>query len=193
MAISNYGQLKTAILNWADDTELTAVVADFVRLAEVQIRRDVRTRDQLTAQVGALTDGTAALASNFLEARQLVIDDEVIEYVPEDVWVTLPNAENPQFFTVDGDSIKVQGGGTDSYTLTYWEKYADLSADSDTNWLLTNAPDVYLWGSVAEAYAYTRDPEGETYARNRYNLAVQGLNATEKRSLIAGPMRIRTA
>lgn len=86
MSISTFGELKTAILNWADDAELTAVVGDFVRLAEVNIRRDVRTRDQLTAVSGTLTDGTASLPSNYVEFRSLVIDDDIVEYVPEDVW-----------------------------------------------------------------------------------------------------------
>ena len=193
MAISTYAQLKTAVLNWADDTELTAVVADFVTLAEQQIRRDVRTREQLTAVTGALTDGAAALPSDFLEARQLVIDDAVVEYVAEDIWVTQPNASEAIYYTIDSSSIKVQGGSTDSYTLTYYQQYTALSADTDTNWLLTNAAEVYLWGAVAEAHAYKRDPEAETYYRNRYERAVAALNAAEKRGLFAGPMRVRTA
>lgn len=193
MAISNYGQLKTAVLNWSDDTELTAVVGDFVRLAEVKIRRDVRTKDQLTAVSGSLSDGTAALPSGFLEARQLVIDDKVIDYVPEEKWVTLPNAAESTFFTIDGDSIKVQGGSTDTYRLDYWSEYTAFSADSDSNWLLSNAPDVYLWAALAEAYAYTRDNEGFAQAVQRYGDAVANLNAADKRALFAGPMRVRPA
>lgn len=49
--MQNYGELKTAIANWADRVDLTAEIPDFVRLAEGDIFRDLRCRhNEFTAQ-----------------------------------------------------------------------------------------------------------------------------------------------
>ena len=41
--------------------------------------------------------------------------------------------------------------------LSYVKRYAALSADADTNWLLTNHPMAYVYAALVAASAYTQD------------------------------------
>ena len=42
MAITTYAELKSSIANWLNRDDLTAVIPDFIALAEAQIARDIR-------------------------------------------------------------------------------------------------------------------------------------------------------
>jgi len=42
MAISTYSELKTAVANWLDRSDLTDVIPDFITLAETRHKRDFK-------------------------------------------------------------------------------------------------------------------------------------------------------
>ncbi len=44
MALSTYAELKTSIGDWLNRADLTAVIPDFISLAEAQVERTLRTR-----------------------------------------------------------------------------------------------------------------------------------------------------
>ena len=44
MAISNYSELKAAIADWLDRSDLTDSIPDFITLAETRHRRDFKIR-----------------------------------------------------------------------------------------------------------------------------------------------------
>jgi len=51
----------------------------------------------------------------------------------------------------------VLGGGSGVYSLLYTGAFDVLSDDADTNWLLMNAADVYLFKSLTYAAAFVKD------------------------------------
>ena len=194
MSISTYAELKTAIASWSNRTDLTASIPDFIRLAESVIRREVRCRDMITEATGSLSSGAITIPADYIEARQVVVDSAVPEYVTEEVYQRRQGiASSPESYTTTGTQIKVTGGSDEAYTLSYWAKYDAFSADADTNWLLTNVPEVYLFASLVEVYEYLRDMQGRDMYKTRLNQVVAELNAVEKAGLYIGPMRIRTA
>lgn len=195
MAIATYAQLRTAVAGWINRTDLTAVIPDFVLLAEASIRRDIRARDQLTNYTATLTTEAATLPADLLEIRNVKSTvcgyPKVLEFVAESIYDSQPEAAEATFFTVDGNTIKVQGGS--ECVINYWAKYDAFSADADTNWLLTNSPDVYLFASLVEANDYLRDDVARDRCMDRYKRAAAEFNANEKKALFAGPMRVRAA
>jgi hypothetical protein len=195
VAIGTYAQLRTAVAGWINRTDLTSVIPDFVLLAEASIRRDIRARDQLTDYTATLTSEAATLPSDLLEIRwvKASVDGYMkpLEFVAEPVYDSQPEAAEPTFYTVAGNTIKVQGGS--SCVINYWAKYDAFSADADTNWLLTNSPDVYLFASLVEASDYLRDDVARDRYLERYKRAVAEFNANEKKALFSGPMRVRAA
>ena len=188
MAISTYVQLRSAVALWLHRTDLTSVIPDFVALAESNIRRDVRCRAMEQTATGTLSAKTLALPTRFLEARNVALDGypqvyvSPQEYAVQEDW----NAGN---FTIVGETFRFQSATAD-YSIDYWQAFAPLSADADTNWLLTNAPEIYLWGALAEAKTYIEgDPSKEL---TFYGKAVNRLRATEQQARYVGPLRVRT-
>lgn len=187
MAISTYGQLKTAVASWLHRTDLTTVIPDFVALAESAIRRDVRCQAMEQQATGALSAATLALPTRFAEARRVVLGDYLLEYVtPQVFW---PIAESTTYnYTIIGDDFHFQQS-TGSYEIEYYQWFAAFADDGDTNWLLTNHPEIYLFGTLAEAAIYIRaDPS--MYAA-RYGAAVQQIRSSENRKRFQGPLTVR--
>lgn len=184
MSISNYGQLKTAVANWLNRSDLTASLSTFVSLAEDNIRQDVRVRAMEQELSG--TGGVVAAPAGLMETRMVLLDDKVQDYVTPNEWVA--DDSTGQYTILDG-RFRFQKAG--DYVIRYWEELDPLDADSDTNWLLTNAPDVYLWASVEQAAVFVRDDQVAGIARAQYEQAVAKLNRTEHKAQYGGPLTVR--
>jgi hypothetical protein len=65
----------------------------------------------------------------------------------------------PVYFAHNGTDIELFPTPSTSYTaeITYYARMTALSADGDTNWLLTNHPDVYLYGSLVHTAPFLKD------------------------------------
>jgi hypothetical protein len=71
--------------------------------------------------------------------------------------MTYPDSASgtPNDFTIEGGSLKVRPISDTVLEFDYFAKTAAVS--SSLNWLYTNHPDAYLFGSLAEAYAMLKD------------------------------------
>lgn len=171
MAIATYGQLKTAVATWLKRSDLTDIIPDFIGLAESNIRRDVRCRAMEQIATGTLAATTLALPTRFLEARNVALDG-------------YPQSN----FTIKGELFYFQSS-TATYSIDYWQAFEPFAADGDTNWLLTNAPDVYLWAALAEAKTYIEgDPSKEMAL---YAKAVARMRQSEMQARFPGPLIVR--
>ena len=63
----------------------------------------------------------------------------------------------------------------------YYQKIAALSDSNTTNWLLTYAPDVYLYGSLLHSAPYLKEDERVTVWGQLYAAAVVQLNLQSER------------
>lgn len=188
----NYAQLKASVANWINRTDINADIETIVDLAEAEIRRDVRVMAMEAFTTGTLTGGTLALPANFLESRQLLIGSTPYEYVtPERYQIEVSLSSSLKMYTRIGMSLYVLGGGTSAYSLLSYGAFAALAADGDTNWLLTNAPDVYLWQCLKQAGIYVKDQAAAEGYAGLYTAAKDALNGTDKAARISGPLTIR--
>ena len=55
--ISTYSDLKTAIANYLARTDLTDQIPDFIRFAEIRLRRELRIRQMLKTVTTSTTGG----------------------------------------------------------------------------------------------------------------------------------------
>ena len=187
MAISTYAELKTAVQSWAQrGTSLSSVVADFVKLAETQIARDVRCRAMVQTATGTLSSATLAFPTRFLDALSVTINDVILQYLDPQQFDAL-SSDTHYFYTFRGQNFEFgQTGG--AYSITYYQQFAAFSGDSDTNWLLTNHPDLYLFASLVEAAAWTR--EDPTLWVQRYQASKARLKQSENLSSAMPTVRI---
>lgn len=65
----------------------------------------------------------------------------------------------PGLYTIIGTSFYFLPIPLTTYTanLWYWQKFTALSGSNATNWILTNHPDVYLYGALCAAAPYLID------------------------------------
>lgn len=171
MALSTYAELLDAIqLEMADSVEITdAVAADLVTRAEAKINRRTRAREQeqLSYATYDATNTTrrVALPSGFLEMLDLRIKlTSGADTTYENMVFVAPAAiakyydRDLRYFTLR-DELELNALATASYTIMmHYTKRWDIATDS-TNWLLTNYPDLYLYGAVCEGGRFFHDAE----------------------------------
>ncbi len=167
MTINTFGTLKTAIASWLERDDLTSRILEFVELTEDTIGRELRVRAMETTTDLTISSQETALPTGFVQQRRLYRDNEAsrLEYFPpEDFWIR--NAKNetgtPKLYTIEGDNLVVAPSPDVSQTfkLLYFKTFTALSDDSDTNWVLTNARGLYLFGALIEASMYLEDEVG---------------------------------
>ena len=193
MALTTYAGLKSAIASFMHRTDLTTQIPDFVALAEADISRDVRVAAMETLATGTLTGETLDFPTRFLDARRLTLNGEVCEYrVPTEYEELKDAGSTANVYTVIGQKFYLlQGASGDAYTLLYRAMFAGLSGDSDTNWLLTTHPNVYLWGALKHANAWTQDDASMARAAAMYQQAVAAANVSDLAAQYAGRLNIR--
>ena len=161
MAISNYGELKTAVANWMDRDDLTARIPEFIALAEARFNRVLRIRAMESKQTASTVAGqqNLALPTNYIQMRNVQMNTSPVtpmQYVTPEIFDRLYGGSvtgTPKFYTIIANELQL--GPTPDTVQTiemlFYKKFDSLSADGDTNWVLTNAPDVYLYGALLEA------------------------------------------
>lgn len=170
MTITTYSELKTALVNWSDRTDLISVIPDFVTLAESLFKREVRTSKEektvdLTTTVGS---SSIELPTDFNGIRHVYINGD---YKTPLSLVALEKLYGsyggntvglPIMFSVVGDSL-ILGPTPDSEYIVNLDYYGftALSDNNEQNTILTNNPDLYLMWSLVYLYQYLHDEERE--------------------------------
>lgn len=142
----------------------------------------------------AIDPGQVPLPSSFLGFRQIYVrgnPKHPIDYVtPEqmdDVMVSSTTG-TPEVYTIEGEYIRFAPVPDTTYIArsNYYKRFAAMSADADTNWLLTNAPAVYLYGALTEAALFIQDMEMAGTWHPHFSAAVQGLEWANERDRWSG-------
>jgi hypothetical protein len=175
MAITTYSELKSAILDWMARSDFsTSQVEDTITLFEAVANRRLRVRQMEAEDTLTTTDGEDTLPTDYLTWRSLTYEADVageLEYVdPKWLRASYPSTDSgtPQFFTIEGETLTVRPvDDTTDLTLRYYQKVPALSSGNDTNWLLTAHPDLYLFGSLVEANAFTQDEKALIWKARR--------------------------
>lgn len=189
MAITTFSTLKTAILAWAERTDLTSYDDDFVNLADARIRKDlagqsIRLREMETSTDLTPSSGAVSVPSNFLAMKRVqaqTSDKRRLQYQTQD-WLdeAYPDGASgvPSFYTIAGSSLYMFPLTTSSIRITYYAYPTALSDDDPTNWLLTKYPDIYLYAGLVELELYTGNTEGVSKWLSAYSAAMEGLAAS---------------
>lgn len=190
MALANYAELKTAIADFMNRSEMTTAQQEtFVALAEADIRNDVRVREMEATTAVTLTQQTFAAPTLMLEARELSVDGKPYQYVtPELYKVKRIYSPSSYMFTSIGGNFIVNAV-TGTARVTYWEAPAALSGTA-TNYILTYAPDVYLYGACAHAAQYYQDPANLERFKALYLGGIKRLNEREQKARFAGRLHV---
>lgn len=196
MALTSYTELKTSISNYLNRSDLSSIIPDFITLAEAKMNRVLRLRvmQKRVSTTTAASDAFVDLPSDFLEMIQFFVDGNpnvVLDYV-NPTEIELDNLRDssgkPQQYTIIGNEIKLNPipDSTHTLKLTYFSEIPNLSDSNTTNYILSNYPQVYLYGSLLEAQPYILNDERIQVWMTLYNEAVQLINRDDEQGRYSG-------
>lgn len=191
MAFATRLDLANAIASWLDRSNLTAQIPDFIRLTEARLNRLLRDPDQLITTTINLSSGSGTVPADF---GQLVAfgatGTRLTQVTPGEFGTYSAAAGDPKIYTVGAGVIRVlPGSGSASTPITYYRSIPALTADGSTNWLLTRAPDLYLYGSLLQAEFFGWNDERLSTIKSAYDEAIAELRVDgEARRWGAAPL-----
>lgn len=163
MALATYADLEQKLTDYLTRDDLTDFYPDFITLFESAAARKLKVRPMETTATLTPSSGVATLPSDYLGYRAVTwtgSPSRGLDYVYPLLWNGyFPDAAQgtPEVFTIIGGNLKLNPSSDTDIELDYWAKSAALS--SALNSLYTNHPDAYLYGSLTEAYLFTRDTD----------------------------------
>jgi hypothetical protein len=200
MAITTYDELKASIANWLNRDDLTAVIPDFISLAEADLARGVRHWRMEKRSTATIDTRYTELPDGFLDPMRfhLGVDQQNIELTSPSELQKYRNessdvAGRPKLYAITGGQIEVWPSPDTSYTgeLYYYAKINPLSDAVSTNWVLQYYPDAYLYGSLIHSAPYLSDDQRTTVWAALYKSATDGINSNNDKAKFGGNLRLR--
>ena len=114
-----------------------------------------------------------ALPTNFIQMRNLQINTSPItpmQYVTPEIYDRLYGSTQegtPQMYTIIADELQLGPipASVQTIEMLFYKKFDALTGLAPTNWMITNAPDVYLYGCLLEAEPFImNDPRVQLWA-----------------------------
>lgn len=181
--MTNLGELRAAFEDWLARTDLSARIPDFLRLVTAEIQRRIKPQDDEVSIVLSLANGTSVLPADFNGVKVVHTDQDrgypipsMNENYAERVYVAENQTVWPVGYVIRRGEIEIiPGGDTGTVTLVYYKKLSDLEADADTNAVLTDHPDVYLYGALMHAANFIQDMQRQSTFAAMYEGAFRAL------------------
>lgn len=200
MAITNYSTLQAAIADYLNRADLTSQIQNFIQFAEADLNTRLRCREQIVRSEATSSAEFVQLPADWLEAINLHIvgGQQPLRYITLDE-ADIVNKEQiytgPHYYSLMNGAIEIVPEPAEDIDIEmiYYAKIPALSDQATTNWLLTKAPDVYLYGALTHAAPFLMDDQRIPVFGQIYLARVQALQEESQKSLHSGsPLIART-
>ena len=205
MAIANYSDLKTQIIDFSHRNDIASKVDNFIILAEEAMYANpnfpLQLR-QMEARAEATMNATRflALPDGFITMRRLKLnigsESCDVRYVAPDQMRIHGASGQPRYFTVTSQ-LEFDRVPDSTYTvdMQYSAIPTAISASNTTNVVLTNHPSAYLYGALWAAFGWANDDQQEAKYLAKFLGIVEGINKKYKQGRYgpAPAMRIEGA
>ena len=166
MASQTLLELRTSVKAWSNRSDISdTLIDDFINVGMARAIRKLRLPIMESSSTITLeTDGSALIPRDYLEAIDLRVTVSGVTYTLErkDIsqvqeWRSLTGA--PKYFARRGTSfiLAPEDSSVTQVQLYYYITFQPLVEDTDTNWFITDAPEMLLYGALAELALYVRD------------------------------------
>jgi hypothetical protein len=165
MALSTYAELRDEVAQWLQRSDLSMRIPTFIDMATARFNRELRTPEMESRDTTVMTDEFVALPNDFLEMRYVVGDGVGWRYMNPIAFAEAvahaSEIKEARIYTLADMQLRAFPAPTVSEPVTviinYIERIPPLVNASDTNWMLTDNPDVYLYGSLVQAQGFLHD------------------------------------
>jgi hypothetical protein len=203
MSIANYAELQTAVANFMARSDLTSQIPDFITMAESRMSRELETREQEKRSQATLTAGDEyiLLPNDFREVREVKINaspTRVLSYYSPSALDSMYSSNGqgmPEGYSIVGLEMKLRPIPDSAYTseIVYIGSLPNISAVT-TPTLFIRSPDLYLYGALAEGYAYLLDEARAAQYDQKFTRILEEIKVDEQRSHYGtGSLTIKSA
>jgi hypothetical protein len=204
MALTNYADLQTTIASYLARSDLTAMIPDFIRLAETRLRRELRIRQMLKVVTTTATagDSTVELPSDFLQMRDIHLATNpvtTLEYQsPSALFRNSRTTDSglPHQYTVLAQEFQLSPVPDSNYTvnLLYYAAPVFMSSTVPSNAFMAICPDLLLYGALGEAEPYIMNDSRLQIWASLYDRGLNALTVSDDQGEYAGsPISISIA
>ena len=206
MSISTYTELQAAAANWLARDDLTLRIPEFITLAEAKFNRvllhpRMETRATLTVDTNLASPEFLDLPTDFQTMRMVRLPDETgkprLQFLTQtqmdDYRYSTDNVtDTPAYFTIVGDELELAPTPNEDMDIeVLYRANIPALASNSTNWLLTLAPDLYLYATLLEASPYIQNDERLAVWGSAVATVIDQLNIHgERQSFDSGPTTI---
>lgn len=200
--LSNYAELVASIAAWLSRDDLNDMAPDFIRLVEAELNRKLRLADMEETVTLTVDAERIDLPTDFRKARAFFLTTDPRAKLEHVSLATLRTkyaqqiTGQPEVFAISGGEIVFGPAPDTSYDgeFTYYTVIPPLTAEDDVNWLLTDHPDVYLFGALAMAEFYGWNDERIPLIRTKFENDVAAMiNEGNGKQYGSAPLRLRAS
>lgn len=196
MPLSTYAELQTSIGSWLNREDLSSQIPDFIRLAEAQMAEDLEDHWRLEERAEVTSNGRyIERPDNWRKTIRLTADGD---YKPMkllnaaemgDLRYGQDNATGqPRFYRHVENLFELFPTPGDDLTLRldYLKQLEPLSDSNTSNWVLDEAPDAYLYGSLMHAHVFLIDDQRVQQFAAVYSAVIARLMRSSNRAKGSG-------
>jgi len=196
VALSNYTELQASIADFLNRSDLTSVIPDFITMCEAEFNRTLRVRDMSVRTRAPIDSQYLKLPSDFIGMRNIdLLTDPVTPMAYKnlqnlDIHRSAHSTGKPLYYSIMKDNLEFAPAPDGDYTIeiVYYQKIPALSADetNGVNWLLTDHPDAYLYGSLMHSAPYLQADERVGLWAGKYQQVIQQITSSDEKAKFSG-------
>lgn len=182
----NWGEIKAAVVAMSHRTDLDALFPVILKLAEQRIyfgeMNSPKVRCAAMRQSATLANGTQP--AGYLEAIKITPSGKPewpLTYRPLE---QMPDASAS--FTWDGQTLVLSTDQAFPVDLTYYGKLPSPVLDTDENWIMAHAPNIYVSSLLVEVGRRNLDDAFAAREAANYASSVNALTSYDKAASISG-------
>ncbi|MCW3539333.1 phage adaptor protein [Burkholderia cenocepacia] len=198
MSITSYNELQASMKRWLKRADLADLMPDFIMLAELHFDRKVFTRARRSTFRITPTKMAINLPTDWGRVIKVTYDGHPLDQATTQIESAYAGGQHDRLmgkFQIEGDTIVIgvpQLGGV--LSIDYYTVIEPLSDTNQSNWLLEDGPDVYLFGALHEAAVYVRDDARATLWMQKRDIAISDMTDDDEAAKTSEqPLRMRTS
>ena len=205
MSLLTYADLQEAVVNWLNKPDVAQSVPTLISLAEADINRRLRHIKMQKRSVASIDTQYYGVPSDWLETVRFSTTGRGSTQIDLISHADLLDrssrasgaAGKPIYYAMTGTEFELypEPDGAYDSELVYYGRIPALADDNTSNWLLTEAPDVYLYGALVHSAPFLGEDARLSVWGSMYTAAIDGLSTASKGSLWGGTglkMKIRS-
>ena len=194
MALATYDDLITSLLKWGKrkDTAVKSLLPDFIFLAETEMYNNeawqLEIRDMETITVSTTTGKLISLPDGFEKFRSVKLETGAglspVKYQAPEQLRSQTSTGQPRFFTIIGNQIEFERTPDSTYNIQfqYYKKPDPITEANQTNSVLTNHPNIYLYGALHQLFLWSEDDDEMTKYFAKMQSSIRGANKAAKKA-----------